>query len=539
MIRTATYFLMALVATGCGRPGGAGGEVAPTPKPAEPKRPAEPPPAPPAVVVPTPDGLTPVGLPGWVGFPADPAALNAAITARTPKPLREHAWRLWAGINQPISAEDARPLWWTWSTTTQLFEEQPPAPVGVTPMTRHRHAARLRTAPVIAPSSPEPRQPRPGVGAPGDCFDANGDRVITLPGPTYVLAAELVAQAGLDPRCSDPRFVADPANSCSLGDGPHFQNNGDILVATESYNAEGARRIEEKRYNEASTLQQLLDDGTRDLPDLAREQVNTKHMYWPVKASGLSAVPVFHDSPAPPPCQYNGYETWKTLVAVDPGGTVKGKGQVEFLFGVWNHEGTEELPTRRGSVAVHPLSDFYSRRIDKPAWDALDPRDRRILDAASRWAHGRPFEPGDYVVAVASHIISKEIPQWTLQTAWWSERPDEGPYAADRPALPEAVGPWAHYLMAIEYGIPTEPNGDTLPVAFNPFIELAATHPVATNCRNCHLRARWPASLTEGYITASGPGPLANLSPDDPMFAGSLRTDFQWVIADRVKASAP
>ncbi len=480
---------------------------------------------------PTPDGLTPVPLPAWVGFPADPKVLQAAIRTRDPVPLREHAWRLFAGINQPISAEDPRPLWWTWSTTTQLFE-QSLAPLGPNAMMTHRHAARMLAtralAEPVAPGTPDPDQDHTD-----ECFDAQGNGVIFFAGPTYVLPKATVERFGLDPRCAEPAYFIANSKACSLSDGTHFQSNGDIMVATESYSEPGADRIEALHYNQATELQTLLDDHVKIIPELSPQQVTTKHMYWPVKASGLSALPVFRELPKAQWCQYNGYEQWDTLVAVDPSGTVTGQGEVEFLFGVYDAEGKSVLPTKRATVDVHPLAKLYSQKLERAQWDALDPNDQMMLDAASQWAHGKPFEPGDYVVTVAMHIITKEIPQWTLQSAWWSDQPDEGPYAADRPALPRAQGPWQHYLMTVEDGITTEPGGDVLPVAFNPFIELAATHPVATNCRNCHTRAGWPSG---SYLTHTGPGPLANIDIDDSIFAGLLLTDYQWVIADRVKA---
>jgi len=485
-----------------------------------------------AAKAPTPDGLTPVPLPAWVGFPADAKALQAAIDARDPAPLREHAWRLFAGINQPISAEDPRPLWWTWSTTTQLFE-QPPTVLGHTAMTSHRHAARTLAAAAKA-QPPAPGTPDPDQDHTDECFDAQGNGTIFFPAPAYVLPKATVERFGLDPKCADPAYFVANASSCGLTDGTHFQSNGDIMVATESYNEPGADRIEQRGYNDSATLQALLATGTTIIPDLSPLQVNTKHMYWPVKASGLSALPVFREPAKAQWCQYNGYEQWDALVAVDPTGTVKGQGTVDFLFGVYDAEGKAPLPTKHATVDVHALDEFYAQQIDQARWDALSAKDQMLLDAASQWAHGKPFEPGDHVVTVAMHLVTKEIPQWTLQSAWWSDQPDQGPYAANRPALPQAQGPWQHYLMTIEYGITTEPGGDVLPVAFNPFIELAATHPVATNCRNCHLRAAWPKA---SYLTATGPGPLANIGTDDPMFAGVLLTDFQWVIADRVKSS--
>lgn len=518
---------LALLLTACHPPGPSGTTDA---QPPEPSATAE--------HAPTPGGLTPVPLPAWVGFPADPQALQHAIDARQPQELRAHAWTLWAGLEQPISADDAWPVWWTWSTTTQLFEEPIPAAEALTPMSRHRHAARELARRALAASEGPAAAPDASVDHTDECFDDQGKGVIFFPSPTYVLPSDLVAKAGLDPACAEPKHAAQPGSGCSLSDGEHFQNNGDILVATESYSPQGADRIVAKGYDQAAVLDALRAEGTTMLPDLATEQVTTKHMMWPVKAEGLSALPVHRDLPRSQWCQYNGYETWDAMVAVDPEASTRGKGEVDFLFGVWNHAGTEVLPTKHASVEVVPMSELYWWHVDEAAWAALADEDRLILDAASRWAHGKPFEPGDYVVAVASHIITKEIPQWTLQSAWWSDRPNEGPYAADRPSLPEAQGPWDHYLMTIAYGIPTEPGGSVLPIAYNPYIELAATHPVATNCRNCHLRAGW-TNADSSYLVPTGPGPLANIGPSDPIFEGLLLTDFQWVISDRVKPASP
>ncbi|MCH9680084.1 MAG: hypothetical protein K0V04_01520, partial [Deltaproteobacteria bacterium] len=439
-------------------------------------------------------------LPAWVGWPADPNTLQAAIDARDAASLRAHAWKLWAGINQPLTANDTRPRWWNWPTTTQLFESGN-ASQGTSALPKHRHAARI--------PSPAVTEAEPGDHDHTDeCFDENGNGTIFLPSPTYAIPRATAERFGLDVRCSDPEYYIANTSICDLSDGEHFQSNGDILVATESYSPESAKVIEAEGYNDAATLNALWDDGVKNIDRLPVRQITTKHMLWPVKASGASALPVFRDLPKAKWCQYNGYETWDHMVAVDPAATTGGKATVDFLFGVHTHSGDALLPTKHVEVDVVPMSDFYVQTFDDAAWNALDRRDQMLLDAASQWAHGKPFEPGDHVVSVAMHIVTKEIPQWTLQSVWWSDQPSAGPYAADRPSLPDATGPWQHYLLTVADGIPTTPNGPTLPIAYNPYIELAATHPVATNCRNCHVRA---ALCTGEYLTPKGPGPLANI----------------------------
>lgn len=486
-----------------------------------------------AAHVPTPDGGPAVGMPRWVGFPADPKVLQTAIDDRDGKAVREHAWRLWAGLNQPLSPSNPRPVWWTWPTTTQILADVDPSAKPPTAMTQHRHAARATAATPTA----EPAKPDPDTDHTAECFDAQGHGRIVFPSPTYVLPKEVVTAAGLDEQCADPEYAAGNGATCTLPDGPHFVNNGDILIAAESYTQPGADRIVKHGYNSTAVLAKMKMRGTRILKDFSTRQLTTKHMYWPVKARGFSALPVFREPPKKDWCQYNGYETWDSIVAIDPSRTPPADGkalqdaEVEFLFGVYNHEGTEALPTKKLKAPVHGIEEFYFQRLDEAAWMSLDPKDRWMIDAASRWAHGQPFEPGDYVVVVASHLMTAEIEQWTLQSAWWSDEPKKGPYSKDRPELPEAKGPWDHYLLVEEYGIPVKPSGAVLPIAYNPYIELAATHPVATNCRNCHLRAGWDGGE---YLTATGPGPLANLATDDGIFARVLLTNFQWVLADRV-----
>ena len=61
-------------------------------------------------------------------------------------------------------------------------------------------------------------------------------------------------------------------------------------------------------------------------------------MYWPVKAKGLTALPVWKNQIKPSNPNYAGYEIWDSLVAIDPTGKQVGKkADVEFLYGVRRH----------------------------------------------------------------------------------------------------------------------------------------------------------------------------------------------------------
>jgi hypothetical protein len=126
--------------------------------------------------------------------------------------------------------------------------------------------------------------------------------------------------------------------------------------------------------------------------------------------------------------------------------------------------------------------------------------------------------------------MSREQPDWTFQSFWWHDKPDYGPYASGRPDIPaaQAPGPWRHYLMASTYGMLDRPGGKSWPIAYNPYIELAADHPIRTNCMNCHHRAAWAKA---SYESPGGPDALEAYNYGNPIFDGVMRTDSMWTVA--------
>ncbi|MGZ5577042.1 MAG: hypothetical protein ACXWEV_09180, partial [Methylobacter sp.] len=246
-------------------------------------------------------------------------------------------------------------------------------------------------------------------------------------------------------------------------------------------------------------------------------------------------IPVWHDDFKNDYTGYAGYENWKNLVAVDPSGKQVGTTQkVAYRYGVLLPGGTMPMEPAIAQAKVHGLDEFYYHKVTKADWDSFDEADKAIINASSYWAYNQSFGPGDYLVTVAMHVNTKEIPSWALQSVWWTDQPDTAPYAADRPKLPQARGPWDHYLLVDSYGISEKPNGDQ-PVAMNPYIELVI-HPVATNCNNCHVRAGWPTGNNAGQASYQNPDCtqlLATLTPDSMCLKKLTLTDFQWTISDR------
>jgi hypothetical protein len=442
-------------------------------------------------------------FPGGYDWPAKPAVLEKAIADGDWATLRTHAWWLWIGLN--TTTTDGNPVWWSWPTSTQAFGTTSTGRLG----SAAGHARTLNAA--NAANTP-----------------------IDLPAPVYHVP---LVHGGT---CSN-------GSSSELPDGTRFASNGDVMIADVVYNEDAYDWIRNSSLYRASVLTAQWKNGDQNIAGFPNLSIVLKHMYWPARGQGYTALPVWHPEKYPPlPAKYVGYEFWKDAVAIDPGGGSVPDGEtaeVSYLYHVLESDGKTPFPTQARTAKVVSINDFYHHRVDAAELAGMDANDRAILDASACWLYDRPFQAGDYLVSVAMHVVTKEIPEWTLQSVWWSDTPDEGPYAANRPDInsQKGPGPWRHYLMTVEYGIEASPG--MLPVVFNPFIELAAAHPIRTNCRNCHTRAAWPRdgavtpppTSTASYEAKDGPGALADLKPDDPVFQSLMRLDFQWAISDRAQ----
>ena len=447
-------------------------------------------------------------------------ALNAAVAKGDHKTVREHGWSLWAAIMQP-SADPSWPIWHTWPNTKAAF--LPPALLGSTDKGAIAKAGPGKSLNQLSSAL------NAGASGPGE-NPVNVKIVPCYPIPPRVIAAYKAVVPPAKPTMSCPKD-----KYYNINDGTHFLFNGDIMIPTKSLSQEGFDWIRDTAVYEQATLNKLHAEGKKDIPAPQRYVV-TKHMYWPVKATGISAIPVWHDYHGADFPGYAGYETWADLVGVDPSGKMVGKkAKVSYLHGVYRYLDKTRWPTRTATVTVHGLKEFYYHRVSKADWAGFDEADKAILNAASYWAYNKPFAPGDYLVTIAMHVNTREIPTWALQSAWWSDRPNSGIYAADRPKLPQAKGPWDHYLLVDAYGIPDKTNPNLVPVATNPYIELVI-HPVGTDCNNCHIRAGWPTGKSAGQASYQNPAcanTLAALTPDTACFKELTRSDFQWIIPDR------
>ena len=455
-----------------------------------------------------------VPFPEGYGYMENREELQHATNTGNTKVIREHAWSLWAGIMQPVEGL-GWPVWYTWPNTKGAFDTGVNIPSVNTELAGEKETTSTQPLKKGASLREINKKNLKSAHAPP----------VDTPAPTYNIPLQVIQQYP-DAICSGG------AGKLTICDGQHFVNNGDIMIPTESLSMEAMKDIREKKLYLKSTLNEAHAAG-KPMIEVTDRFIVTKHMYWPIKADGITVVPVWKDNYPDSYTGYAGYEDWGTLVALDPGnpGSVGKTVQGKFLYNVLDHCGQNTLPTVQGKAVVQDINDFYHHKVTQVDWDSFDDADKAIITAASLWANNKPFEVGDYLVTIAMHVNTKELDSWTLQSVWWSDTPNEGIYAKNRPGLLNAQGPWDHYLLTDAYAVPAI-NGK-VKKAVNPYIE-GVIHPIATSCRNCHVRAGWPQGVAS-YQNADCPDLLGDLTPKSKCLSGITLTDYLWIIPDRAQ----
>ncbi|MGJ8663730.1 MAG: hypothetical protein ACSHWU_08765 [Marinicella sp.] len=455
-----------------------------------------------------------VPFPEGYGYMQNLPQLQAATDAGDSIIIRQHAWGLWAGIMQP-DEQSGWPLWYSWPNTHGAFSLNTD---DLSINKKGTKTVKKSTAKVQKHGTSLKQINQNNLNS------AHAPPVDT-PAPTYPIPAA-ITQNYPDAICHDH------SGNPTICDGTNFVNNGDIMIATESLSLEAMNDIRQNKLYLKSTLNQAHTAGETML-DVTDRFIVTKHMYWPVKANGVTAIPVWKDNYPDSFTGYAGYEFWDTLVAIEPNNR-QSIGQIvqgEFLYQVYDHSGTHLLPSVSEKALVYDINDFYHHQVTASDWANFDEADKAIINAASIWANNTRFAVGDYLVSIAMHVNTKELESWTLQSVWWSDAPNQGVYAANRPVLPQAKGPWQHYLLTDAYAVPAV-NG-LLAKAVNPYIE-GVIHPIATNCRNCHVRAGWPQSQAS-YQNPTCPNLLLDLTPQSACLTGITLSDYLWIIPDRAQ----
>jgi hypothetical protein len=414
----------------------------------------------------------PIALPASE-FPIPNAELERLIAADDVTTLRRHAWMLWSGLTADSHQSyqgQVLPIWETWQSEQEAFGVPSAALVA-------------RQERELLPFA-RPSQDRHKSFARG--------RAPTLQMGTNANASNLLAIV---------KFNTDQANFLSV---PHETpvGSGQFYSYTK---AADLRRL--NAYFEQHNTP-IVDRKIINLPAAA---IGIKILFLPVKAEGLTPIPLWAgpeqstNPKAPTP------DTWMQCVAVDPTNSRSGSAMV-------NCNG------KSVQAEIVPVNRFYAIRIDAAAAQSIS----RILNLTGEAA----LAGGDYQIVVMMHITTREIDNWTWQTFWWQNgRDPPNKYPGSIDGMPDnslVKGPWRNYAMCIADSMvvpSSDPKGKPL-VCYNPFLESGQPDGIHSNCMSCHRMGTYPgAPYPPTYL------PNGWIDPADPqLFSGQVKGDFLWAL---------
>jgi hypothetical protein len=421
--------------------------------------------------------VVPQPVPAGYDFPTDAATINGWVANANVTAIRDHGWKLWAGMTaksgQLIDGVDA-PVWETWLGTEDLFPQPSLTAAAVTPQ------ALLR---------PRPRELRAFVSP----LQFHHNPSLRAAAAAVAASSNIVSFNKFDPEAAT--FIVTPQPGPG---GAMFQ------------------------YNQGASLQNLnqawpagTSGQNRAINEFPIRAIETKPVFMLVKASGLTSQPLWQGpagSTAPANPTPN---TWTTCVLIDPNGS----GNVRPATAA---EIAAKVDVGRNACRTYlygPLSLLYSFKLTAE-------------EAASfRQAQGGPAAAGDYAALVAMHVNTKEIPFWTWQTFWWqagSDTPNGFPGSkSQQPAT--LTAPWNNYAMCTNYNQTVRPGDSRMDVCFNPYLETSPGIPagLTSNCMSCHGTAR--LGDNENYPPNYN-API-NFFGDTTYFnTNTTHTDFSWAI---------
>ncbi len=330
-----------------------------------------------------------------------------------------------------------------------------------------------------------------------------------------------VFRLGSDPQDAGPRKIERrftvPRQSFVERIGVQPQSIGESLLSFVLFNQEGRAHIRSKQLYLQNQLNAINDGfpsstpvADRRIDDFPRRAISLKTVWWPVQSDGVTPLPIWDFDPTRPDSAGNDFPVWRRVVAVD-----------STRISIPDDETTNIafMGVPHTEAHVVSLTRFYEFEITAAEIGAAGD----VLNSSAQMAFGRDVRVGDHAVLVAFHYTTKEIPDWVWATFWWHDRPDDGPYAADRTS--DVLGPWRNYLMDVAFSMDVPREYDGTPNAmYNPWLEARFPDGMQSNCMTCHQRAVWPPV---GFLPIT-----RGSAPDDaPIFRNRTKLDFLWSVA--------
>ena len=425
-------------------------------------------------------------------FPKAETQLNQWIYSGNQDQIQRHGWGIWAGLTQPVGKVQGAMVraFETWTVPSNIIYRSAPG--------------RIEDKSNRAP------QPRPAL-------DLHVPRQFEHGNRPNLKAASLKAKA-----------------AAAAGGAPDTT----ILVSV-AYNPPGARHAIDNRLFYESTLQQYLANGYTEVTNFPSNSVTIKPVFKLIPKNVDKGIYSFPGWPGPAAAKpASGYDEaiWNSCVYVDISRPV-GPG------GNSNDPGCKN----RTPANTFYLSNFIHTRITAENAGYLQSQ------------LGIPVGEGDYAILIGMHVTSRENKMWTWQTFWWSANADQ-PFSPSSAAI-AATRPLAyldpaarHYAMAQTYATvnPAQPitggkNVGAPVYGYNPYLEagfgpdvfgisrpidgkINANTGIQTNCMTCHNMAAYVPAPKAGMPYATD----FYMSITDPVFTGTLRSDFSWTIVNLI-----
>jgi len=422
--------------------------------------------------------VAPQPVPGGFDFPTDAVTINGWVADANVTAMRDHAWKLWAGMTarsgQVADGTDL-PIWETWYGTEDLFP-QPSLTAAALPA-----AALLRPHPRALHVFEQPLQFR-------------HNRRLSPMAAAAAAGTNVVSFNKFDPEAAT--FIVSPQQG--PGGATFHYNQGASLK-----NLNGAWPTGTSGQNRA-------------INEFPIRAIETKPVFRLVKATGLTPQPLWQGAAASTNRRNPIPETWKTCVLIDPAGTgpIRPATPAEIAAKV-------NVASACTTFLYGPLSLFYSFKMTAAEADSFNNGQPGNGGAAA----------GDFAVLVAMHVNTKEIPFWTWQTFYWQpggDTPNGVPGSkVQQPATLPA--PWNNYAMCTNYNQTVKPGSATMDVCFNPYLETSSTIPagITSNCMSCHGTARFGDS---GDYPPAYTAPIDFFGDTTYFNTHTIHTDFSWAV---------
>lgn len=365
---------------------------------------------------------------------------------------------------------------------------------------------------------------------------------------TWYTDAEVFQDA---PEVDDPdaRDLGLPAQVTHAGTGA--LTNEAAALSFNRFNRQMADHLLANRSFDSGTLDALRSDldlaalpvAERTVADFPNTAVMVKPVFWIVPGDEPSMMPYWAgEGPDVASDQANPmWKTWKQCVLVDPTGSATADEDRDCNVGQ-----PGESPAPAGSYPVKRIgtdpatSDLYAFRLTQDEVDGLG-QFTMILDDTNVDKQLDEVQAGDYALLVAMHVSTREIPNWTWQTFWWTPDPTTIPSTPpNATAAPRDVpAPFDQFHSCTAYAM-VDPAGQPI-VCFNPYLETDLTGLLSvdrsvtdavgkdSNCMSCHFTAQYTGNSSQIDYLVNG-----QIDAGDPAwFADGVRTQFSWATTFR------